>query len=322
MSLCYLSPHPRRALVFTAASAALLLASYVGTARVRVGESSLLQHLTHNTIEPGGEFQSLRRFREAAASEPVDAVFFGSSHAYRGFDPRLFEAEGVSALNLGSTNQTPLVSRYLLERHLPRLSPKLVVFEIYYPTLSGDGLEAFRDLAANTPWSSGMLKLAFETRELDAVHFAAAKGLGLVGAIDGVEQRAIEGERYHRGYCESRKRRTRLSTARPFTLDPSVHQLAELRHASALARAEGARVVWVTHPLPADHRERAVGYEEVNRRVTAAAAASDVPYWDFQERVALDPLAHFADFHHLNAEGVRRFNQAFIAELRAHGLIE
>ena len=47
-----------------------------------------------------------------------------------------------------------------------------------------------------------------------------------------------------------------------------------------------------------------------------------MPYWNFDGALELDPLAHFADFHHLDAEGVRIFDEAVIVELRNHGYVE
>src|SRR5580700_4956105 len=148
---------------FLVLTAALFVAALAASSRLRFGAYTLLQTMTGNELTPGGRYQSLRRFREAEERGPVDIVFFGSSHAYRGFDPRIFAAAGYAAQNLGSTNQTPLNTLYLAERYLPALRPRLVVLEVYYQTLSSDGLEACRDLAVNTPASWPMTKMAVAT---------------------------------------------------------------------------------------------------------------------------------------------------------------
>ncbi len=309
-----------RAAGFALLTAGLFVGALAGSSRVRVGEYTLLQTLTGNYLAPGGRYQSLPRFREAAESGPVDVVFFGSSHAYRGFDPRIFAAAGYRAENLGSTNQTPLNTLYLAERYLPALRPRLVVIEVYYQTLTEDGLEACRDLAVNTPASWPMLKMAAATRNLGAVSFAVAKGLGLTADESVATQADIAGETYvPGGYVEAKGHRGELLPGPPFAIDLLPSQLADLERVTALARERGARTVWVTHPLPEDHRRRLAGRDAIRAQIAAAAARCGVPYWEFDERVALDPRLDFLDFHHLSASGVEKFDRALLEQLQRSG---
>src|SRR5438067_355769 len=109
-----------RVAAFAMLTGAMWTLALWGSAHVGYGRYTLLQVLTRNYLAPGGRFFSLARFRDAARHEPVEVVVFGSSHAYRGFDPRVFAAAGHTLVNLGSTNQTPLNSRFLAELYLPR----------------------------------------------------------------------------------------------------------------------------------------------------------------------------------------------------------
>ena len=318
-------PRPLRALLFATVTVVVFLASLALSSRLTYRGWPLLAYLTDHLVEPGGAYQSLRRFREAEQiaeqGHPVDVVVFGSSHAYRGFDPRRFAEAGLRLVNLGSTNQTPLNSRYLVERYVPKLKPTLVLFEIYYATLASDGFEACRDLVINTPWTWEMQRMAFATRHLGAIEFTLAKGLGLVADESAVEQQPIVGERYvPGGYCEAGGPRSELSTREPFTATVLPRQLEYLVEATRLARDHGAEVMWVTHPLPEDHRRALTNYHDVHGRIGEAAKREGVAYHDFDGELDLDPLRHFADFHHLDAEGVRIFNAALIAKLRQEGL--
>ena len=76
----------------------------------------------------------------------VDVLFLGSSHAYRGFDPRIFRKRGYSSFNLGSSAQTPSQTKVWLKRYLKHLNPKIVIYEVYPGTFSSDGIEASLDL--------------------------------------------------------------------------------------------------------------------------------------------------------------------------------
>ncbi len=81
------------------------------------------------------------RFEELRSVRDIDVLFIGSSHSLRTFDPRYFERQGIRAFNLGTANQTPLNTYYLLRRYLPQLNPRVVVIEAYWETLAINGVE-------------------------------------------------------------------------------------------------------------------------------------------------------------------------------------
>ena len=88
-----------------------------------LGRFQLLQIVIGNDNAPGGIGFTLERIREAETAGPVDILFVGSSHAYRGFDPRIFAALGFTSFNLGTKAQSPLNTDFLLRRYWPRLQP-------------------------------------------------------------------------------------------------------------------------------------------------------------------------------------------------------
>jgi hypothetical protein len=89
------------------------------------------------------------RMSEAKRTTNVDLLFLGSSHAYRGFDPRIFSRHGYKTFNLGSSSQTPIQTKILLERYMEQLNPKIIVYEVYPVIFTMDGVEASLDLIAN-----------------------------------------------------------------------------------------------------------------------------------------------------------------------------
>lgn len=311
-----------RALGFVALVAALWVVALGVASRVEWGRYTVLQCLTRNYLTPGGQFQSLRRFREAEARGPVDVVFFGSSHAYRGFDPRLFAARGLTTQNLGSTFQTPLNTRAVAEVYLPRLRPKLVVFEVYYQTLAADGLESVRDLAVNTPASWPMTRMAVSTWDLGAIGFATSKALGFVPDERAFEQEPQPGETFvEGGYVESARHRAVLEPGAPLHVELREEQIERLIDVTRYVRAAGARAVWVMHPLPSDHLARIPDRPALTARIERAARDADVEYWDFDDRVELDPLLDYTDFHHLSASGVAKFDGALLDALERGGYV-
>ena len=97
------------------------------------------KHLPNLVYKVGHNYLRLQEVRQTSN---VDLLFLGSSHAYRGFDTRIFRASNYKAFNLGSSSQTPVQTRVLLERYLENLNPKLVVYEVNPIMFYSDGVES------------------------------------------------------------------------------------------------------------------------------------------------------------------------------------
>ena len=94
----------------------------------------------------------------------VDILFLGSSHSYRGFDPRNFKEK--KTFNLGSSSQTPIQTKILLERYLEKINPKLIIYEVYPGTFSSDGVESSLDLISNDKNDIRSLQMAFQLNNI------------------------------------------------------------------------------------------------------------------------------------------------------------
>ena len=100
------------------------------------------------------------RIREAEKTTNIDILFIGSSHAYRGFDTRIAREFGYESFNLGSSAQTPVQTKLLLEKYLDSLRPKMIVYEVYPYTFTNDGVESSLDIIANGWIDYKVLKMA------------------------------------------------------------------------------------------------------------------------------------------------------------------
>lgn len=97
----------------------------------------------------GASGYTYTRLHEVEKYKNVDILFLGSSHTYRGFDPRIFQLYGYSSFNIGTSSQTPLQTEVLLKKYIGHLKPSSVVFEVYPYVFSSDGVESSVDLIAN-----------------------------------------------------------------------------------------------------------------------------------------------------------------------------
>lgn len=89
------------------------------------------------------------RVSEIKNFKDVDILFLGSSHTYRGFDPRIFSEYGYKSFNLGSSAQSHIQTKVLFDRYFETLNPKVVIYEVYPATFHFDGVESSLDLISN-----------------------------------------------------------------------------------------------------------------------------------------------------------------------------
>src|SRR5437868_5764818 len=86
-----------------------------------VGLGSLKKNVNYKGSLPGHTYT---RLRDADTTNNINILFIGSSHCYRGYDPRFFRSKNVRVFNLGSAAQTPIQTEILLDKYLKQLNPQ------------------------------------------------------------------------------------------------------------------------------------------------------------------------------------------------------
>ncbi len=304
---------------------------------IRFQNKSLMDLSTRNPVVAGGFGHSFQRFQEIQHYGDVDILFLGSSHAYRTFDNRLYADYGLKTFNMGSPNQTPLNSYYLLKKHIDDVNPKWVILELYTGVLDRDGLESFYDLATNTPFSQELVEMAFAINSPHAYNKIVEKWVQHVtGIAPPVKQKDFSGEAYVAGgyveYSQSKPKimpvdmqhpnyQTEFAPEEMREVELLDLQISYVHKILKLVSQKNARAILVTQPVPQAYLAQISNYEEVEKTINSIASLYDVPYLDFNKYNVLDSYLHFEDSDHLNPEGVRRFNRALIKELVKRNII-
>ncbi len=268
----------------------------------------------------GGHGHLLSRLQEARTAGPVDVLVIGSSHAYRGFDPRIFAQRGYTLFNLGSSAQTPMHSLILLQRHVQQIRPRLVVWEVFPATFTIDGVEATLDLIANGEHDEFTRDLVRHHRHIAVYHnylFSLYRRWTRRDArvVEAVEK---EGDVYvSGGYVESRKGRQRADReiregSRTWAFREE--HFTALRNGIEFLRAQGIPTVLVQTPVTPSFRAAYLNNDEFDRRVAGLA-----PHVNFNGMIQLDGQRDFLDANHLAQPGVQMFNPALIDWLEAGG---
>lgn len=310
-----------RFLLRSLAFAAFALVVYV----VLIGVSGIALHpaLRRNLVYPRGGYGDMwTRIHDLRDQGPVDVLVVGGSHVYRGFDPRIFAAHGLSLYNLGSSAQSMLQTEVLLDRYLDQLDPKLTIIEVYPGTFGVDGVESSLDLIANAGVDLPMARMALRVgniKTINALIYSSERQLlGLDAHFSEAGKHAGQTDTYVRGgflerrgggFTPSGKAKTQNVGALPEqlgTLQRILDRLAETHHRVVLVEAP------ITHWRYAAYRDHA-SHEQ---RMAALG-----PYLNFNGLPNLVDSVDFYDNHHLNQHGVAVFNQALLDSLDRHGLL-
>jgi hypothetical protein len=248
------------------------------------------------------------RLHEAQPFGEVDVLVIGSSHAYRGFDPRHFSANGLRMFNLGSSAQTPSQSKALLHDFLPALKPKLVVFEVFPLSFALDGVESSLDLISHGMNNADLLKTALHQNNMKVYNTLAFFSLSDFFGIEPRSKKADKLDTYIAGgYVERQIQFNAPVKKLPEKWAIDGHQLAEFNACLELIKSYGSEILLVYAPVNSTFYNAYSNQKEVED-----ALCSGYSYHDFNKTLQLNDTLDFYDAHHLNQVGVDKFNKALL----------
>ena len=259
-----------------------------------------------------GSYGHLRtRIEDIKNYQDVDILFFGSSHAYRGFDTRIFQRQGYRTFNLGSSSQTPIQTRVLLKRYLDKLNPKVVVLEVYPESFMMDGVESSLDLIANDKNDLQSVEMSLEIGSAKTYNtllygFAA----DALGRYKRYKEPLIKGADSYvaGGFVE--KNVVSAFSPTPFEQKKILcndYQMDAFAEIVATLKQRGIELVLVFAPITKSYYGSYSGVEGFDSLMSSYAT-----YYNFNEIMCLEDTLNFYDYHHMNQSGVELFNQIFI----------
>ncbi len=254
------------------------------------------------------------RFLEAQNVKNVDILFLGSSHCYRGFDTRIFQKEGLTAFNWGSSSQTPIQSALILSDCINRMQPKMIVLEIFPDLYKGNGLESTLDFISNTgihPMSNSML---FQTNDISSYNTWLYSLIKSSINPNQSIQCDFELERYIQGgFVEKRKFTTPTQFASSsIQLTWNDKQLNAIQMISHQAKSRNTPLIFVLAPMTNAYYNQ---YQNMDEWLENLELYCD-KIINFNPIEACYQSKHFYDPHHLNQSGVEIFNRQLIQILK------
>ncbi len=259
-----------------------------------------------------------KRMNDAEKLSNVDILFIGSSHCYRGYDPRIFNRENYSSFNLGSSSQTPIQSEILLKRHLQNLSPDLVIVDVYPVVMQNDGVESTLDFLGNTPIQNDLASIALKSKNAVVLNTLILRYTRQQLGLDSLAiHRTTKGPDTYvdGGFVENNDVLKQSQSYSTKKIEFSDDQVDAFEDMIQFLNDEKINYVIVQSPLP---RSRYQSYS--NNKEIDSTFASYGRYYNFNE-MATVPDSLFFDDSHLNQKGVEFFNSTLIQRLKMDGIL-
>ncbi|MFN3404011.1 MAG: hypothetical protein ACK40G_07940 [Cytophagaceae bacterium] len=241
----------------------------------------------------------------------VDVVVFGSSHAYRGFDPRIFERKGVRLFNLGSSSQTPIQSKYLAKKFLNQLNPKTVIIEVYPDMFESDGVESTVDLLSNCPLNEELILHSLKTKSIRVYNTLIYAIFNYYFNVKNkVETIDLKNEEYiPNGYLQRKTINNDLiSITKNRIILFNDEQKRAFEDLLQLCQSTNCKIYLVQAPVTKGEYFRVNNNNEIDQYFKSF----NCDYLNFN----LDSINYtnelFYDSHHLNQKGVELFNKRFL----------
>jgi hypothetical protein len=301
-----------RSLLFLLFAACCYVFLLVGWQELGILKKTVRKNMRYRIGEYGHTYS---RMQELDTTKGIDLLFIGSSHAYRGFDTRLFDVKGIRSFNMGSSSQTPKQTVHLLQKYWAQLQPKAVVFEVYpLSTFELDGTEAALDIISNSKVDRYALRMALEVNQLSVYNTLIYTTYSQLFTQDAhfVEPMHKNHDTYiSGGYVEKdmwqNKNETNEEEKRWQVLSEQQKAFDEIIR---FFEAKGIPFLLVWAPI---NSKRYQSYQNNNEMDSIFASKGN--YLNYNQRLNLNDSLDFYDVDHLNLNGVNVFNCALIEQL-------
>jgi hypothetical protein len=274
----------------------------------------LIYGVSEVVMPKGGN--TFKKFEDFDEEKKYDVIVIGSSHAYRGYDPRIFKKNGWELFNLGTSGQTPLNSYYLIQRYIKKAHYKLVILDVYDEAFTSDGLESTADLMQNIPSTATVLKMGLSLKDPRILNMLAMRFLG----------REKPGKQMDNTYVMNGYNETVDSVKKPnkkmYTSNGQLNpvQLNYFEKIMVYLNDQQVNAVIVTHPAPIEWN--ITEHKKMQTMIRTIASRYQVEYLDYFDYPGFDSRTDFYDAHHLNQTGVQKFNTILLQDLKLKNYLQ
>jgi hypothetical protein len=260
----------------------------------------------------GQEVQMMRDL----TSNPTkyDVIVLGSSHAYRGYDPRIFEQSGIRLFNAGTSAQNAKGSFVLYNEYLGDRSD-VFILDIYDPVFELEGTESNMRLIQNVPTNEAALHLVEQEVKVYTLNALAVR----MASLNPIDE-APNNEYIKNGFCEKKGILYAVEPLNDSVFDVNEEMFVAFEKMVKQMQADGKRIVLCSHPLPACPGLHNY-HDKFLSRFNPLIQKLGLAYIDLTYYTEGFGVNEFADISHMNQQGVELYNQLLLQNLTFRGAV-
>jgi len=251
----------------------------------------------------GQEMQMMRDL----TSNPTkyDAIVLGSSHAYRGYDPRIFEQSGISLFNAGTSAQNAKGSFVLYTEYL-RNRTDFFILDIYDPVFELEGTESNMRLIQNVPTNEAAVALVQQEFKMYTLNAMAVR----IASLNPMDE-APNNDYIKNGFCEKKGILYAVESLNDSVFDANEEMFLAFEKMVKQMQADDKRIVLCSHPLPACPGLHNY-HDKFLARFNLLIQKLGLEYIDLTYYTEGFGVSEFADISHLNQQGVELYNRLLL----------
>jgi hypothetical protein len=302
-------------LVFGFITSVIYLSMMMVGTRMHLKNRRIILQANPGLARTGG--QEYFMTRDFNINEAYDMVVIGTSHAYRGYDPRFFKSRNLNLYNLGSSSQHPIISLKIMQDMVVLLPKKpFIIVDLFDKLLEMDGDESAGRMIVNCKDQNMARHILIDNPTVLNVNNYCARLMANEVPFE------VETNDYvMNGYCSKDHVWSGQIPPVDYVFQGNDETISDLVELLDWLEEHAYEYVMVSHPMPQQN-----GFSKYHAPARALllnlAATRKRHFFDFTDHPDfhyLQPL--FADPTHLNQAGVDLFNRILLDSLYASGLV-
>ena len=282
----------------------IILTLFAYIISINLLEAILPEIYKPNLLYQEGDGLVLKKMQESNNLKNPDILFLGSSHAYRSFDPKLFEDAGITSYNWGTSQQTHPQTGMVIREYVSDLKPKLVVYEVFPEIFAMTGRESMADfLNAGKPFDVSFFDISQFDNSIALINTYLIKYSRKLIDLEKKPNALNEEVSFYKGFVTNTDVYKVTRTINDLKWVPRENQIRAFEDNLAYLKELHIPVILVVAPYPFDY---------INTGEIISYLESKEELLFYNKILFFDKKQDFSDFHHINYNGVRKLNRHLI----------
>ena len=297
----------KNALIFLFLFVIIYLGAFFALANLKISSQPLINKFDNNLGQKGTVYRASLEYKK---NKPFDIAVFGSSHAYRGYDPRIFEKKmGKTIFNFGSSAQSVPNSFHYIKNETALNDYEFVILDLLVTIFENTELESSIMLVRNVPQNGLATDIFWDEKDIRLLNIYLARYLALNDT--GYFKNPFYVKNGFISRSETMITPESVQGYEPF--NPNPRAIKRFEQILSYCDQEKIPLVLVNQPRPKETNPDK--NREFSEFIHELIKDYSFPYFDYSMDHNLSTGPHYYDLGHMNQKGVEYFNDRLCSDL-------